>query len=102
MKVKRYSFHLRICLQPNHPQIFVWKGNSTEKDKKLTSLFAIEGVFFYWYRDSKDITVAEHAGEQLVASDHGGCCMASHYDCCESDGKVESVAKTIALNFSLL
>ena len=68
----------------------------------MTSLFAIEGVFVYLYRDSKDITVAKHAGEQLVASDHGGCCVAVHYDCCESDGKVESVAKTIALNFSLL
>ena len=49
-----------------------------------------------------DITLAEHAGEQFVASDHGGCYMAVHYDCCASDGKVESLVKTVELNFSLL
>ena len=48
------------------------------------------------------ITVAQHSGEQLVASDHRGCQMAVHFDCCESDGKVESVAKTVVLNFLLL
>ena len=49
-----------------------------------------------------DITLAEHAGEQFVESDHGDCYMAVHDDCCESDGKVESVAKTVGLKFSLL
>ena len=49
-----------------------------------------------------DITLAEHAGEQFVASDHGGCCMAVHDDCCESDAKAEIVAKTVGLKFSLL
>ena len=49
-----------------------------------------------------DITLAEHAGEQFVASDHGGCYMVVHDDCCESDGKVESVAKTVGLKYSLL
>ena len=48
------------------------------------------------------ITVAEHSGEQLDASDHRGCQMAVHFDCCESDGKVESVAKNVVLNFLLL
>ena len=47
-------------------KFFVWKGNSTIKDKKLTSFFAIEWVFFYLYRDSKDITVAEHAVSNLL------------------------------------
>ena len=49
-----------------------------------------------------NITVTERAGEKFVASDHGGCYMAVHDDCCESDGKAESVAKTVRLKFSLL
>ena len=68
----------------------------------MTSLFALKGIFVYLYRDRIDITLAEHTGEQFVESDHGGCYMAVHDDCCESDGKVESVAKTVGLKFSLL
>ena len=49
-----------------------------------------------------NIALAEHAGEHFTASDHGGCQMTVHFNYCESDGKVESVAKTIALNFLLL
>lgn len=49
-----------------------------------------------------DITVTERASEKFVASDHGGCYMAVHYDCCASDGKVESLVNTVELNFSLL
>ena len=70
-------------------------------NKKSTSPFALEGISVYLHRDRMDITLAEHAGEQFVASDHGGCYMVVHDDCCESDGKVESVAKTDGLKFSL-
>ena len=81
---------------------FYLKKKSTKQDKSSTSPFALEGIFVYLYRDRMDITLAEHAGEQFVESDHGGCYMAVHDDCCESDGKVESVAKTVGLKFSLL
>ena len=84
------------------PSNFYLKKKSTKQDKTLTSPFALEGIFVYLYRDRVDITLAEHAGEQFVASDHGGCYMVVHDDCCESDGKVESVAKTVGLKFSLL
>ena len=84
------------------PSNFYLKKKSTKQDKTLTSPFALEGIFVYLYRDRVDITLAEHAGEQFVASDHGGCCMAVHDDCCESDAKAEIVAKTVGLKFSLL
>ena len=84
------------------PSNFYLKKKSTKQDKRSTSPFALEGIFVYLYRDRVDITLAEHAGEQFVASDHGGCYMAVHDDCCESDGKAESVAKTVRLKFSLL
>ena len=84
------------------PSNFYLKKKSTKQDKRLTSPFALEGIFVYLYRDRMDITLAEHAGEQFVESDHGDCYMAVHDDCCESDGKVESVAKTVGLKFSLL
>ena len=74
----------------------------TELEKKLTSPFALEGIFLYLYRDRVNIALAEHAGEHFIASDHGGCQMTVHFNFCESDAKVESVAKTIALNFLLL
>ena len=84
------------------PSNFYLKKKSTKQDNTLTSPFALEGIFVYLYRDRVDITLAEHAGEQFVASDHGGCCMAVHDDCCESDAKAEIVAKTVGLKFSLL
>ena len=84
------------------PSNFYLKKKSTKQDKTLTSPFALEGIFVYLYRDRVDITLAEHAGEQFVASDHGSCYVAVHDDCYESDGKAESVAKTVGLKFSLL
>ena len=66
MKVKRYSFHLRICLQQNDLQIFYLKKRSTKRDKKLTSPFALKEMFVYLCRDRIYITVAEHAGEQVI------------------------------------
>ena len=80
------------------PSNFYLKKKSTKQDKSSTSPFALEGIFVYLFI----CTLAEHAGEQFVASDHGGCYMAVHDDCCESDGKAESVAKTVGLKFSLL
>ena len=66
MKVKRYSFHIRICLQQNDLQIFYLKKSSTKQDKKLTSPFALKEIFVYLCRDRIDITVAEHGGEQVI------------------------------------
>ena len=55
------------------PSNFYLKKKSTKQDKRSTSPFALQGIFVYLYRDKVDITLAEHAGEQFVASDHVGC-----------------------------
>ena len=53
MKVKRYSFHFRICLQQNVQKIFYLKKSLTEQDKKFTLPFALEGIFVYLYRETE-------------------------------------------------
>ena len=101
MKVKRYSFHFRICLQQNVQKIFYLKKSLTEQDKKFTYPLHLKEYLFIC-TERPNITVTERAAEKFVASDHGGCYMAVHYDCCASDGKVESLVKTVELNFSPL
>ena len=57
MKVKRYSFHFRICLQQNVQKIFYLKKSLTEQYKniykKFTLPFALEGIFVYLYRETE-------------------------------------------------
>ena len=48
------------------PSIFYLKKNSTKQEKKLTSPFALEGIFVYLYRDRVNITVPEHAGKHFI------------------------------------
>ena len=49
---------------------FLFEKNSTKQEKKLTSPFALEGIFVYLYRDRVDITVPEHVGKCFIASNH--------------------------------
>ena len=53
--------------------IFYLKKNSTKQEEKLTSPFALVGIFVYLYRDRVDITVPENVGKHFIASDCGGC-----------------------------
>ena len=53
MKVKRYSFHFKICLQQNVQKIFYLKKSLTEQDKKFILPFALEGIFVYLYRETE-------------------------------------------------
>ena len=53
MKVKRYSFHFRICLQQNVQKIFYLKKSLTEQHKKFTLPFALEGIFIHLYRETE-------------------------------------------------
>ena len=98
MKAKCYSFHLGMYLWQNDLQFFNLKKNSSEQEKKLTSPYVLEGIFVYLYRDRVDITVPEHVGKHFIASDHGGCEMAVHFDYYESDREVISVVKTFVLS----
>lgn len=52
---------------------FNLKKNSTKQEKKLSSPFALEGIFGYLYRGRMDITPARPAAGHFVASYHGGC-----------------------------
>ena len=60
-------------LETKWPSSFNLKKNSTKQEKKLSSPFALEGIFGYLYRGRMDITPARPAAGHFVASYHGGC-----------------------------